>query len=68
VGDGRHENDGKESADIEDEKLFLECPGKGEEEENADRKEDVAADGGAGSLLVRSEFVGCWLGQRESPV
>jgi hypothetical protein len=47
--DRRHENNGEEGADVEDQELFFEGPGEGEEEEDRDRKEDVAADGGAGS-------------------
>jgi hypothetical protein len=65
--DSRHENDSEEGADVEDEQLFLECPGKGEEEKDRDGEEDVTADFCAGSLLVRSEVFG-WFGQPDSPV
>ena len=55
AGDGGHENDSEEGADVEDEELFLEGPGEGEKEEDADAEEDVAADFGAGAFLVRGE-------------
>jgi hypothetical protein len=58
AGDGGHENDGEEAADVEDQDLFPECPGEGEKEEDGDGEEDVAADGCAGSLLVRGEIFG----------
>jgi hypothetical protein len=64
--DGGHENDSEEGADVEDEELFLECPGESEEEKNGDGEEDVAADFGAGSLLVGSEVFGR-VGQPDSP-
>jgi hypothetical protein len=65
--DGGHENDSEEGADVEDEELLLERPGKGEEEKDRDGEEDVTADFGAGSLLVGSEVFG-WFGQPDSPV
>ena len=65
--DSRHENDSEEGADVEDEELFLERPGKSEEEKDGDSEEDVAADGCAGSLLVGSEVFG-WFGQPDSPM
>ena len=67
AGDGRHEDDSEERADVEDEDLLLEGPGEGEEEQDADGKEDVAADFGAGALLVRGEVFGCGDGQASSP-
>jgi hypothetical protein len=66
AGDSGHENDSEESADVEDEELFLECPGESEEEKDRDGEEDVTADFGAGSLLVGSEVFG-WIGQPDSP-
>jgi hypothetical protein len=36
--DGRHENYGKEGADVENQKLFFEGPGEGEEEQDGDRE------------------------------
>jgi len=65
--DGGHEDDGEESADVEDQELFLEGPGKGQEEEDGDGEEDVAADFGAGLLLVGVEVAGGGIGQRGSP-
>jgi hypothetical protein len=53
AGDGGHEDDSEESADVENEDLFLEGPGQGEEEKDGDGEEDVAANGCAGPLLVR---------------
>jgi hypothetical protein len=67
VGDGGHKNDSEEGADVEDDDLFAEGPGEGEKEEDADAEDDVAADFSAGSLLVRGEFFGGGLGQRDSP-
>lgn len=55
ASDGGHEDDSEEGADVEDQKLFLYGPGEGEEEKDADREEDVAANCGAGSLLVRRD-------------
>jgi hypothetical protein len=67
TGDGGHQDDSEESADVEDEDLFLEGPGEGEKEEDSDREEDVAANFGAGSLLVRGEVFGRGGGQPISP-
>jgi hypothetical protein len=64
VSDGGHENDSEEGADVEDEEFFAESPGEGEKKEDADAEEDVAADFGAGSLLVGGEIFGGELGQR----
>ena len=47
AGDGGRENDSEEGADVEDEDLFLERPGEGEQEKNSDGEEDVSADRGA---------------------
>ena len=47
AGDGGRENDSEECADVEDEDLFLKCPGQGEEEKDSDGEEDVTADRGA---------------------
>jgi hypothetical protein len=44
AGDGGHEDDSEEGADVEDEQLFFECPRKGEKKKNAEGEEDVAAD------------------------
>ncbi len=66
AGDGGHEDYGEECADVEDEELFFERVGEGQEEEDADGEEDVAADVGAGSLLVGGEVFGR-LGQLDSP-
>jgi hypothetical protein len=65
--DGGHENDSEEAADIEDQKLFSEGEGEGEKKEDGDREENVAADFGAGSLLVRGEVFGRRVGQPISP-
>jgi hypothetical protein len=67
AGDGRHEDDSEERADVEDEDLILEGPGEREKEQDADGKEDVAADFGAGALLVGGKVVGCGDGQASSP-
>jgi hypothetical protein len=67
AGDGGHEDDSEEGADVEHEELFLEGPGKGEEEQDRDAEEDVAADFIAGSLLVGGEVFGCGAGQLGSP-
>jgi hypothetical protein len=53
--DGGHEDDSEEGADVKDEELFLEGPGEGEKQEDADAEEDVAADLAAGLLLVGGE-------------
>src|SRR5580704_15416421 len=65
--DGGHEDDSKEAADVEDQKLFLEGPGEGEKKKDGDREEDVAADFGPGSLFVGSEVYGQRVGQPISP-
>jgi hypothetical protein len=44
AGDGGHENDSEEGADVEDQELFLEGVGEGEEQKDGDGKENVAAD------------------------
>jgi hypothetical protein len=67
AGDGGHEDDSEERADVEDQDLFLEGPGEGEQEKNSDRKEDVAADFSAGALLVRGEVFRCGDRQPSSP-
>jgi hypothetical protein len=68
AGDGGHEDDSEERADVEDEDLFLEGPGEGEQEKDADGEEDAAADFSAGALLVRGEFFfRCGDGQPSSP-
>jgi hypothetical protein len=64
--DGRHENDGEESTDVEDEEFFFEGVGEGEEKKDSDGEEDVAADKGAGSILLRCEVIGL-LSQLDSP-
>ena len=46
--DRGHEDDSEKSADVEDEDLLGEHPGKREEEEDPEGKEDVAANVGAG--------------------
>lgn len=67
AGDERHENDSEERADVENQELFLEGPGEGEEQEDDDAKDDVTADFSAGSLLVGAEVFGCGVGQLSSP-
>jgi hypothetical protein len=67
AGDGGHEDDREEGADVEDQDLFLECPRKRKEEKYGDGEENVAADGCAGSLLVRGEVFRCGVGQPISP-
>jgi hypothetical protein len=54
VDDG-HEDDSEETADVEDQQLLLEGPGEGEEKQDDDGEEDIAADGCSGLLLVRGE-------------
>ena len=51
--DGGHQDDGEEGADVEDLELFAELPGEGEQEQDADGEEDVAADVGAGLSALR---------------
>jgi hypothetical protein len=58
AGDGGHENDSEEGADVEDQELFLEGVGESQEQKNGDGEENVAADCGAGSLLVWGEVFG----------
>ncbi len=53
ASDGGHQDDSEERADVEDQQLFLEGPGEGEEEEDADGEEDVAADVAAWTALGR---------------
>jgi hypothetical protein len=65
--DGRHKHDSEETADVENQELFSEGEGEGEKKKDGDAKEDVAADFGAGSLLVRSEVFGRKVGQPISP-
>jgi hypothetical protein len=64
VGDCGPEDDSEESADVEDQELFLEGPCEGEKEEDDDGEEDVAANLCAGSLLVGCELAGGGIGQR----
>jgi hypothetical protein len=52
AADCRHQNHGKEGTDVQDEKLFLESPGEGKKKEYCNAEEDMAANFGAGSLLV----------------
>lgn len=61
--DDRHEDDGEEGADIEDQQLLLEGPGEGEQKQQHDAEEDMAADRGAGLLLIRRQIrnQGCQL-------
>jgi hypothetical protein len=54
--DGGHENDGEKGADVEDLELAGESVGEGKKEEDENGEEDVAADFGAGSLLVGGEM------------
>ncbi len=44
AGDERRENDSEERADVDDQELFLEGPGEGEEQEDEDAKDDMTAD------------------------
>jgi hypothetical protein len=67
ASDGGHENDREEGADVEDEELFPQAPGKREKQECRDAEEDVAADFRAGSFLVRAESFACGDGQLGSP-
>jgi hypothetical protein len=53
--DDGHEDDGEESADVEDQQLLPEGPGEGYEKQNDDAEEDVAADRSSGLLLVRGQ-------------
>ena len=53
--DEGHENDGEESADVEDQQLFAEVPGEGEQKQDDDAEENVAADRGARPAFVRGE-------------
>ena len=67
ASDEGHQNGREESSDVDNQHFFLEGPGEGEQEEDADGEEDVAADGAARLLLL-----GCegrhQVGQRDSPV
>ena len=67
AGDEGHQNGGEEGADVDDEHLFLESPGEGEQEKDADGEEDAAADFSAGALLVGGEVFRCGDGQPSSP-
>jgi hypothetical protein len=67
ASDGGHEDYGEEGADVEDQEFFFEGPGEGEKKEDRDAEEDVAADFGAGSLLVGGEVFGRGVGQLGSP-
>ena len=58
--DGGHQDDGEEGADVEDLELLAEFPGEGEQEEDADGEEDVAAGVGAG--LFGAFGVEGWVG------
>jgi hypothetical protein len=75
--DNRHQDDGEEGADVEDEKLMAELPGQGNQEKGDKGEDDVAADigatGGAGLLRLpggirrgasRPDRVGLGGGQR----
>jgi hypothetical protein len=55
AGDDGDEDDGEEGADVEDQQLLLEGPGEGEEKEDDDCEENIAADRSSGLLLVRGE-------------
>ena len=61
--DGGHQDGGEERADVDDQEFFLEGPGEGEEEEDADGEEDVAAYVSAG-LVWSGMRVWRWGGQR----
>jgi hypothetical protein len=67
AGDGGQEDDGEESADVEEKQLFFERPRKGEKKKNADGEEDVTANFSAGSPLVRCKVFGAGAGQLNSP-
>ncbi|WP_260734706.1 hypothetical protein [Tunturiibacter lichenicola] len=67
AGYGGHEDDREESTDVEDQQLFLEGPGKGEEKNDGEDEEDVAAGDGSGFLFVGREVFGGWSGQLDSP-
>ena len=67
VGYSGHEDNGEERADVEDHQLFLDGPGEGEEKQDADGEENVAADVGTGPQLVGGEVAGVGGGQRRSP-
>jgi hypothetical protein len=67
AGDDGHQDSSEEGADVDDEHLFLEGPGEGEEEQDSDGKEDVAADCTAGLFLLGREGRH-QVGQRGSPV
>ncbi|MBB5342616.1 hypothetical protein [Tunturibacter empetritectus] len=66
--DRGHEDDGKESTDVDDQQLFLEGPGECEQEDDDEEEEDVAADLGSGFFLVGGEVVGGGVGQPGSPM
>ena len=67
AGDDGHQDGGEEGGDVDDQHLFLEGPGEGEDEKDSESKEDVAADGSAGLLLLGREGRH-QVGQRDSPV
>jgi hypothetical protein len=62
VGDRGHEDDGEERGDVEDQQLFLEGPREGEQKEDAEAEENVAANGYARFFLTSIECDG-WGGQ-----
>ncbi len=51
AGDDGRKNDGKQSADVNDKKLFFEGPGDSEKEQDDDAEEYVAVDGAGGLFL-----------------
>jgi hypothetical protein len=62
VDDGRQDS-GEKRADVDDEQFFLERPGEGEEKEDADGEENVAAYCSAGLIRIGDEGWR-WGGQR----
>jgi hypothetical protein len=52
AGDDRHQDDGEEGADVEDQQLFLEGPGEGEKEQDDDAEKDIATSRSSGLPLV----------------
>ena len=50
--DDRHQDDGKEGGDVKDHQLLAERPAEGDEQENEEGEEDVAANVAAGVFGV----------------
>jgi hypothetical protein len=56
ASDDRHQNGGEQGADVDDDDLFHQQPGKAESQQKSKGEEDVSAYDAAGLLLVRGEI------------